>query len=112
MSFFGRNRTVLRSVLFFIVLGTLPFYILLMAAWALAPDPSAVPETIATENPNATFTPLGGDITVTVTATMTPTSNATSTPLSNLDPTPWQYIPPSFPTYTPSSSRRIRLRLP
>jgi len=97
----GTRRTILRSMLFFIILGTLPFY--LLGFIVLGSGGSSNAETALTEEPTVTLTPLGADITETPTNTPTPTRDATSTQISPLQPTPLQFVPPTRipPTATP-----------
>jgi hypothetical protein len=92
-----RRRTVLRSVFFFIIVGTLPFYLLGFILWGTAPDNSQrnITPIVSTQ------TPIGGDVTPTTPpATWTP--RPTNTPLSGLGPTPGQFIPPVIPTQFPT----------
>lgn len=98
------NRTGLRLLLSFVIVGTLPFYIIGIGLWLFAPDNNAPSggETIITGEPNAeaTWTPLGGNVTRTSTPTSTPTIIRTPTQFSPLQPTPGQFIPPATPPPT------------
>jgi hypothetical protein len=95
----GRNRLLLRSVLFFIILGTLPFYVLAFIVLASAGGNRSSDQ--ATPTQAVTLTPLGAELTATTTATITPTRIGTATQLSPLQPTPFQFIPPTrLPTST------------
>ncbi|MCA9914335.1 MAG: thrombospondin type 3 repeat-containing protein, partial [Anaerolineae bacterium] len=88
----GTRRTILRSMLFFIILGTLPFYLL---GFIVLGSSRGEAETTLTEQPTVTLTPLGADLTATETPTLTPTSNATATQINPLQPTPIQFVPPT-----------------
>jgi hypothetical protein len=95
----GSNRTVLRGVLFLIILGTMPFYALGIGIWATAPDRSAplrLTQTATAQgsaNVSPTWTPLGMNR-ATPTTLSFPTAFPTFTPLSPLLPTPGQFFPP------------------
>ncbi len=86
-----RRRTIIRTILFLIILGTIPFYLLGFWLWGTAPDPESDP--VITEIV-VTNTPIGGDITPSPTV---PTSTLfpTSTLPSQSNPTPFQFIPPT-----------------
>ncbi|MEQ8675718.1 MAG: hypothetical protein RLP44_20395 [Aggregatilineales bacterium] len=96
-----RRRTVVRSVLFMIILGTLPLYILGFVLWGTASDSNAQDSGDVTQQPLITNTPLGqGEVSATTTL------RPTSTPISTLPPllnTPNQSFPTAafFPTNTP-----------
>jgi len=92
----NRNQT-LRLLMLLIIVGTFPFYCLGVVIIGSAPagDSQGVLETLETEDPDATFTPLGGDLTASPTPTVTTTRLVTATQESPLQPTPFQYIPPT-----------------
>lgn len=105
-----RNQT-LRLLMLLIIVGTFPFYCLGVVVIGSAPagDAQTAIETQVTEDPDATFTPLGGDLTASPTPTVTGTRIVTATSASTLAPTPWQFVPPTrvvltntpiFPTAT------------
>lgn len=86
----SRRQTLLRTIFFLIILGTLPFYLLGFILWGTAPDRSA--QTVL-RTPTPTHTPIGGEA---ITATDPPatwTPRPTFTP-GGLGPTPGQFIPP------------------
>lgn len=91
----GNNRTVLRGVLFFIILATLPFYAMGIGLWLSAPISGS--ESLLTQTANATanangsptWTPLGLNRTTSPNAF--PTFGASPTGLSPLLPTPPQF---------------------
>ncbi|GAB4527058.1 MAG: hypothetical protein OHK0046_44500 [Anaerolineae bacterium] len=108
-----RRRTLVRTILFLVILGTLPFYLLGFILWGTAQDPNA-PE--ATNTPPATNTITGLDATATnplVTSTprptetqaepLPPTSPPFTIPTRFLSATPTLFIPTSTtaPTLTP-----------
>jgi hypothetical protein len=99
MGMFSRNyerRTLLRGVLFFIILATIPFYIIGFGIWLLPGGGSARITPTATES-LATFTPLGGNNSAL--PSLTPLRPiVTSTSLSPLQATPPQFIVPVLPT--------------
>lgn len=96
-----RRRTVVRSVLFMIILGTLPLYILGFVLWGTATDSNAQVNDPLTQQPLVTNTPLGqGDL------PRTSTLRPTSTPISTLPPlvnTPNQSFP-TVPVFLPTST--------
>jgi hypothetical protein len=86
------TRTILRGVLFLIILGTLPFYVIgfiVLGSNGSNPDNGEDISTATTE------APLGADRTRTATMTASPTRNVTATLPSNLQPTPPIFIPPT-----------------
>lgn len=102
----NRRRTIVRTMLFLTILGTIPFYLLGFWLWGTAPDSEAEPpitEIVVTN------TPIGGNITPSPTVP-TSTPFPTSTLPSQQNPTPFQFIPPTriiLPTATlfiPSST--------
>src|SRR5690606_6683669 len=97
----GNGKTFLRGILFFIIIGTLPFY--MMGFYVLANGGNSPSEAETTLTADATLTPLGADVSSTPTLTPSPTSNATATDIDPLQPTPFQFIPPTrIPTNTPT----------
>ena len=115
----NKRRQTLRTILFIVILGTLPFYCLGIWLWGTSPESNAQQ---ATETISPTWTPIGGDITVTLTLMPSITPLVTGTLPSPLQPTPFQFQPPaatrflsptpqvfiptstSAPTLTPASS--------
>src|SRR5262245_21203193 len=91
-----RRRRLLRTVLFLIILGTLPFYCLGFWLWGTSPARGA----IQTETPTSTWTRIDSNTTLprTLQPTMAPLFSQTT--LSPLLPTPGQFIP-VFPTQPP-----------
>lgn len=90
----GNSRTLLRGVLFVIILLTTPCYVLGFVVWgrnADARNNARVTPTADAINP--TWTPLGLDD-ATSTPTQTRTPSVTLTALSPLLPTPIQFLPP------------------
>jgi hypothetical protein len=91
------TKTILRGVLFLIILGTLPFYVIgfivLGSNGTTPPDDENISTAI-------TETPLGADKTLSPTPSTTPTRNLTATLPSNLQPTPPNFIPPTRPPAT------------
>ncbi len=83
----ARRRTMIRVGLFFVIIGTLPCYLLGFILWGTSPDRQAATQ--------ATFTPqvtaIFGTATNTSPATLTLLPVST---LSPLGPTPGQFIPP------------------
>lgn len=81
-----RRRTFIRVGLFFVIIGTMPFYLLGFILWGTTPDkraPQAVPTSQATPIRN------------TETNTPFPTNTFAALPtLLPLGPTPGQFIPP------------------
>jgi hypothetical protein len=85
---YAQRRTLIRTVLFLIILATLPFYLLGFWVWGSSEDPSAP----------------GTEGTITATNTALATSTSTNTPSitpfttlpgqATLGPTPRQFIPP------------------
>lgn len=97
-----RRRNQIRTVLFLIILATLPFYPIGVWLWANAPDNDAR-EQILTEEaaPTQTVPPLDE------TATNAPPSSTprpTWTPAQPLDPTPIQIFPQPTVVFIPSST--------
>src|SRR5262245_31799694 len=85
-----RRRRNIRIILFIIILATMPFYFAGFLLWGTAPRQN--------ENalPTATFTPIGREVTATITRTPSNTPLfVTSTSGSPLGPTPLQFIPPT-----------------
>ena len=97
----NRSQT-LRLLMLLIIVGTFPFYCLGVIIIGSAPveDVEAIQQ--QTEASAATFTPLGADITPSVTPSPYPTRFATDTPVSILRPTPYQFVPP--PTSAPTNA--------
>lgn len=89
-----RRRNLLRVILFLIILGTLPFYLLGFWLWGTAPDPNA-PDGPTEETLVITNTPIGSNPTETPRLLPTTTPRPTSTDWSPLRPTPPQFIPPT-----------------
>ncbi|MFW5691922.1 MAG: hypothetical protein ACOCX3_01075 [Chloroflexota bacterium] len=91
---YAQRRTVIRAVLFFVIVGTLPFYVLGFVLWGTAPQANAENQT---QEPLPTNTPIGQGATATNTLfpTFTPRPTRTTQPLG---PTPGQFIPPVIPT--------------
>ena len=84
-----RRRTFIRMVLFSIILGTLPFYLLGFYLWGTAPiDTSNDAET--PRGVEATFTPIQNPATRTLPPSQPPLPSSTAAPLYN---TPGQFIP-------------------
>jgi hypothetical protein len=86
-----RRRQIIRIILFFIILGTLPFYCAGFVLWG-----TAKPRAGAVTTPFTTNTPIGND--VVATDTLFPTLSlvgGSPTSISPLRPTPLQFIPPS-----------------
>ena len=102
----GNNRNqALRLLMLTIVVGTFPFYCLGVIIIGSAPSGSVEAVQQETEASNATFTPLGADITPSMTPSPQPTRYASPTPVSILRPTPWQFIPPpAAPTAAPTDA--------
>ncbi len=90
----NQRRNTFRVILFMIILGTLPFYLLGFWLWGTAPAANAVMEI-----PSATNTAIGADITPTD-IPPTRTLRPTNTRLPNLAATPIQFNPPPRPTNT------------
>lgn len=86
------TKTLLRGVLFLIILGTLPFYVIGFIVLASNNATRADDENI---NTPTTETPLGADVTLSPTVTVSPTRNLTATLPSDLRPTPPNFIPPT-----------------
>lgn len=85
------RQTLVRGVLFLVILGTLPFYVLGFVLWGTAPD-NANAEQVT---PTATNTIIGDGG-----PSLTPTLRNTGTPfptISPLNPTPLQFITPNIP---------------
>lgn len=97
------NRTMLRIVLFGIILATLPCYILGIGLWLFAPAQGNGTRATNTPELEATWTPLGGDVIFTQTPQPSLTPLLTFTPISPLLPTPPQFIPPVLPTAFPTA---------
>lgn len=90
-----RRRTVLRVSLFFVILGTMPFYLLGFVLWGTTPDRQASVQ-LTTQAPQDT--PISNTATNTLSATNTLAPLPTSAPLG---PTPGQFFPPVIvPTNT------------
>ncbi len=83
-----RRRTFIRVGLFFVIIGTMPFYLLGFILWGTTPDPRAESQ-ITTQPPQNT--PIGNPTTTTPRPTLTLLPVST---LSPLGPTPGQFIPP------------------
>lgn len=97
---FADNRLLIRGILFFIIIGTLPFYII--GFWVLGNSTGRQPSDTNIEV-TASVTPIGADVTSSPTPTQTSTSDATPTEIDPLQPTAFQFIPPTrVPTNTPS----------
>ena len=99
----NRSRT-LRLLMLLIIVGTFPFYCIGVIIIGQAPASNA--QSLVTETEDATFTPIGADVTQSSTPTVTTTRLVTETPFSTLGPTPFQYVPPTrvpttLPTFTP-----------
>lgn len=100
----SRNQT-LRLLMLLIIVGTFPFYCLGVIIIGSAPVEGGEVIQQQTKTSAPTFTPLGADITPSLTPTPHPTRFATDTPVSILRPTPYQFIPP--PTSIPASATAI-----
>lgn len=87
---FERRRNVLRSVLFVIIVGTIPFYCLGFWLWGTSPASRAPQETSI---PTASWTPIGRDSQGTSILAPSITPFATGTFVSPLQPTPIQFNP-------------------
>lgn len=90
----GSNRTVLRGVLFFIIVATLPCYVLGLGVWLTAPvggSQSLQTQTATVQGGSATWTPLGFNRTTTPGGF--PTLSLSPTAFATLFPTPPQFIP-------------------
>lgn len=96
----NRRRTIVRTMLFLTILGTIPFYLLGFWLWGTAPDPEAEPTITQIV---VTNTPIGGNITPSPTV---PTSTVppTSTLPSQLNPTAIQFIPPATVFIPPTAT--------
>lgn len=102
----GNSRTTtIRAVLFMVIMGTLPFYILGFALWATAPDPDAPDGEDTIDLTQPTNTPLGQGDDLTEEPTLRPTSTPFPT-LPPLDDTPEQFIP-IRPTFRPTNTQVI-----
>lgn len=101
-----RRRTFIRVGLFFVIIGTMPFYLLGFILWGTTPDPQAETR-IPTQTPQTT--PIGNPTTTTPRPTLTLLPVST---LSPLGPTPGQFIPPPIirtntplpPVFIPTST--------
>lgn len=87
---FTRRRQLLRTVLFLIILGTIPFYCLGFWLWGTSPASRTPRETGV---PTATWTPIGFDSRSTPITAPSVTPFMTSTFISPLQPTPIQFNP-------------------
>src|SRR5690554_3295610 len=81
-----RRRRIIRIILFFIILSTMPFYCAGFLLWGTSG------QTVINASTPATFTPIGGDQPPTRLPTLTPLP-LTVTVASPLRPTPLQFIP-------------------
>lgn len=82
-----RRRRIIRVILFFIILSTMPFYCAGFLLWGTSrPAGAAARATLATN------TPIGGDLTPTRLPSLTPLP-LTVTVASPLQPTPLQFNP-------------------
>lgn len=84
-----RRRRLIRGILLAIIIGTLPFYCIGFVLWGTAPSS-------ASRTPTATFTPIGGDVTLQPTQTATTLVTTTLVPTTILLPSPTGII--IFPT--------------
>jgi len=96
MGMFSRNyerRSLLRGVLFFIIVATIPFYVIGLGLLILPSRGNAAPIASTPTSAPPTFTPLGGGGALPSLTPLRPI--ATSTGLSPLQPTPPQFIIPT-----------------
>ena len=98
----GNRSQTLRLLMLMIIAGTFPFYCLGVIIIGSAPveDVEAIQQ--HTEVSDATFTPLGADITPSATPSPYPTRVVTPTQVIILRPTPYQFVPP--PTLVSTST--------
>lgn len=111
----NRRQTLLRTIFFLIILGTLPFYLLGFILWGTAPDRS-VQQPLNT--PAFTNTPLGGEAAPTepiATWTLRPTNTPWSIGSTPIQFTPPPVIPTRFlsptPVFIPTSTAAPTLTL-
>jgi len=89
------RRTLIRLILFLVIVGTLPFYLLGFYLWGTAPmsESNNTAETLTPATATPSLTPINNIPTATNTLwpTWTPVMSYTPAPLW---PTPYQYNPP------------------